>query len=61
MSSDRKRKPDFGKRGKRSIEPAECKAGLAQRLKETGGRWLRGSGLERKTKSRTKGYRQARP
>jgi hypothetical protein len=60
MSSDRKRKPDFGKRGCRSIEPAERRAGVVQRLKEMGGRWLRGSILEKKN-FRTKGFKRARP
>jgi hypothetical protein len=60
MSADKKRKPDFGKRGHESVEPTERKASATQRLREMGSRWWRASGLQKKTDPRAKGFKRAR-
>ena len=60
MSADKKRKPEFGKRGHRAVEPAEHKATAVQRLQEMGSRWWSASGLSTTRKvPRVKGLRRA--
>ena len=59
MSGDKK-KAGFGKRTNTSVEPAERKVSATQRLREIGSRWLRASGLQKKTDPRAKGFKKAR-
>ena len=49
MSVDKKRKPDFGVRGRKQVEPTERKATVVQRLKKTGTRWWGASSLQTKS------------
>ena len=60
MSGDKKRKPDFGKRGHESVELTERKTSATQRLREIGSRWWRASGLQKKKNPRAKGFKRAR-
>ena len=61
MSTDKKRKPEFGKRGRQIVEPTGRKATAVQRLQEMGSRWWSASGLPtRKKPPRVKRLKQAR-
>lgn len=61
MSVDKKRKPDFGTRGGKQVEPTERKATVVQRLKKMGTRWWGASGLQTKKAPHAKGFKRARP
>ena len=60
MSGDTKRMPDFGKRGRETVEPTVRKAAAMQRLKKMGSRWWGASGLQMKRDPRGKGFKRSR-
>jgi hypothetical protein len=59
LSRDKKRKPDFGKRDQKSVEPTERAPSATQRLREIGSRWWRASGLQKKKLPRAKGFKRS--
>ena len=61
MGVDKKRKPDFGTRGRKQVEPTERKATVVQRLKKMGTGWWSASGLQTKKTPHAKGFKRARP
>jgi hypothetical protein len=61
MNVDKKRKPDFGTRGRKQVEPTERKATVVQRLKQMGTRWWGASGLQTRKSPHAKGFKRARP
>ena len=61
MNVGKKRKPDFGTRGRKQVEPTERKATVVQRLKTMGTRWWGASGLQTKKPPHAKAIKRARP
>ena len=45
MGVGKKKKPDFGTRGRKQVEPTERKATVVQRLMKMGTGWWAASGL----------------
>jgi hypothetical protein len=60
MSRGKKRKPEFGQRGREKVELAEPKPTAMERLKKMGGRWWRASGLRMTKDPQVKGFKRSR-
>ena len=60
MSESKTRKPEFGKRGRETVEPTARKTTAMERLKKMGSRWWRASGLKMKKDPQVKGFKRAR-
>ncbi len=61
MGVEKKRKPDFGTRGRKQAEPTERKETVVQRLKNMGTRWWGASRLQTKKAPHAKSLKRARP
>ena len=57
----KKKKPDFGTRGRKQVEPTDRKATVVQRLTKMGTGWWAASGLQTKKPPHAKGVKRARP
>mgnify|MGYP001302908374 CR=1 FL=1 len=60
MRGDRKRGPEFGKRGVEQIEPTERRPTALERLKQAGLWWWSGRAPRKATSPRSKGFRRVR-
>ena len=60
MSKSKTRIPEFGRRGRETVELTAPKATAMQRLKKMGSRWWRASGLKMKKDPQVKGFKRAR-
>ena len=60
MRGDRKRAPEFGKRGLEQIEPTERRPTALERLKQAGLGWWSASAPRKTTSPRSKGLRRVR-
>jgi len=61
MGVGKKKKPDFGTRGRKQVEPTERKATVVHRLTKMGTGWWAASGLQTKKPPHAKGFKRARP
>jgi hypothetical protein len=60
MRGDRKRGPEFGKRGLEQIEPTERAPTVLERLKQAGLGWWSAGAPRKTTSPRSKGVRPVR-
>jgi len=58
MGVGKKKKPDFGTRGRKQVEPTERKATVVQRLTKMGTGWWAASGLQTKKPPHAKGFKR---
>jgi hypothetical protein len=60
VSGDKKRNPDFGKRGREPVDPVVRRAPAMQRLRKLGSGWWAASGLQMKKAPQRKAFKQSR-